>query len=177
MGEKLGLNGQAGDLPPLDRFAEIDVFQCMTMAASRLAWPCGSAGPRSRARRGHAGHAKTRPAGKVRPRCLRQGDIARQAAQTVRRTAAATLPHECHGHVFHQRSHQALLSLKTNRPSHTRSVSFPLAYDPAPYRNRPGLPGHGLEVELVCHLEGNSILLGAVDRLFFGVGCSCCLLH
>ena len=102
-----------------------------------MVWPNGSAGPRRRARRGHAGDAKTRPAGKFRPRCLRQEEIARQAAQTVRRTAAATLPHECHGHVFHQRSHQALLSLKTNLPSHTHPASSSLAYDPAPYRNRP----------------------------------------
>ena len=67
----------------------------------------------------------------------RQGEIARQAAQAVRRTAAGTLPHACHGRVFHQRSRRALLSLKTNRLPHTQPVPFPLAYDPAPYRNRP----------------------------------------
>ncbi len=37
MGEKLGLNGQTGDLPLLERFAEMDVFQCMAMA--RAGWP------------------------------------------------------------------------------------------------------------------------------------------
>ena len=67
----------------------------------------------------------------------RQGEIARQAAQTVRPTAAGTLPHACHRRVFHQRSRRALLRLKTNRLSHTQPTPFPLAYDPAPYRNRP----------------------------------------
>ena len=67
----------------------------------------------------------------------RQGEIARQAAQTVRQTAAGTLPLACQGRIFHQRSHQAFLRLKTNRLSHTQPAPFPLAYDPAPYRNRP----------------------------------------
>ena len=67
----------------------------------------------------------------------RPREIARQAAQTVRPTAAGTLPHACHGRVFHQRSRRTLLRLKTNRLSHTQPAPFPLAYDPAPYRNRP----------------------------------------
>ena len=66
-----------------------------------------------------------------------QGEIARQAAQTIRPSAAGTLPHEGHRRVFHQRSRRALLRLKTNRLSHTQPTPFPLAYDPAPYRNRP----------------------------------------
>ena len=66
-----------------------------------------------------------------------QREIARQAAQTVRPTAAGTLPHACHRRVFHQRSRRTLLRLKTNRLSHTQPAPFPLAYDPAPYRNRP----------------------------------------
>ena len=66
----------------------------------------------------------------------RQGEIARQSAQTVRPTAVGTLPHACHRRVFHQRSRRALLRLKTNRLSHTQPARFPLAYDPAPYRNR-----------------------------------------
>ena len=33
-----------------------------------------------------------------------KGEIARQAAQTLRPTAAGTLPHACHRRVFHQRS-------------------------------------------------------------------------
>ena len=53
------------------------------------------------------------------------------------RSAAGTLPHACHRRVFHQRSRRALLRLKTNRLSHTQPTPFPLAYDPAPYRNRP----------------------------------------
>ena len=60
--------------------------------------------------------------------------------------SSGTVPHACQGLVFHQRCSQALFSLKTNRLSHTQSVSFPLAYDPAPYRNRPVLapgPGNG----------------------------------
>ena len=61
-----------------------------------------------------------------------RGRIARQAAQTVRPTAAGTLPHACHGRVFHQRSRRTLLRLKTNRLSHTQPTPFPLAYDPAP---------------------------------------------
>ena len=65
----------------------------------------------------------------------RQGEIARKAAQTVRQTTAGTLPHACHGRVFHQRSRRALLRLKTNRLSHTQPAPFPSAYDPAPYRN------------------------------------------
>ena len=67
----------------------------------------------------------------------RQGEIARQAAQTVRQTAAGTLPLACQGRIFHQRSHRAFLRLKTNRLSNTQPAPFPLAYDPAPYRNRP----------------------------------------
>ena len=43
----------------------------------------------------------------------------------------------CHRRVFHQRSRQALLRIETNRLWHTQPASFPLAYDPAPYRNRP----------------------------------------
>ena len=66
-----------------------------------------------------------------------QGKIAQQAAQAVRPTAVGTLPHACHGRVFHQSSRRAHLSLKTNRLSHTQAASFPLAYDPAPYQNRP----------------------------------------
>ena len=54
-------------------------------------------------------------------------------------TAAGTLPHACHGRVFHQRSRRTLLRLKTNRLSHTQPTPFPLAYDPAPYRNRPAV--------------------------------------
>ena len=125
----------------------MDGFQWMTMAASRLARPCGGAGPRHRARMRYASRAETRPAGKVRPGWPRQGEIARQAAQIVLRTAAATLPHECHRHVLHQRSHQAPLSLKTNRPSHTQSASFLLAYDTAPYRNRPVHGGHKIRLD------------------------------
>ena len=71
-----------------------------------------------------------------------RGNIARQATQTVRPTAAGTLPHACHRRVFHQRSRRTLLRLKTNRLSHTQPAPFSLAYDPAPYRNRPELPGH-----------------------------------
>ena len=59
----------------------------------------------------------------------RQGVIAQQAART--------LPHACHRRVFHQRSRRALLRLKTNCLSHTQPAPFPLAYYPAPYRNRP----------------------------------------
>ena len=66
----------------------------------------------------------------------RQGEIARQAAQIVRQAAAGTLPHACHRRVFHQRSRRAVLHLKINRLSHTQPAPFPLAYDPAPYRNR-----------------------------------------
>ena len=65
------------------------------------------------------------------------GEIARQAAQTVRPTAAGTPPQACHRRVFHQRSRRTLLRLQTNRLSHTQPTPFPLAYDPAPYRNRP----------------------------------------
>ena len=68
-----------------------------------------------------------------------RGEIARQATQTVRPTAAGTLPHACHRRVFHQPSRRTLLRLKTNRLSHTQPAPFPLAYDPAPYRNRPEL--------------------------------------
>ena len=69
----------------------------------------------------------------------RQREIARQATQLLRPTAAGTLSHTCHRRVFHQRSRRALLRLKTNRISHTQPVPSPLAYDPAPYRNRPVL--------------------------------------
>ena len=59
-------------------------------------------------------------------------------------TAAGTLPHACHRRVFHQRSRRTLLRLKTNRLSHTQPTPLPLAYDPAPYRNRPAhLVGDG----------------------------------
>ncbi len=59
-------------------------------------------------------------------------------------TAAGTLPHACHRRVFHPRSRRTLLRLKTNRLSHTQPTPFPLAYDPAPYRNRPAhLVGDG----------------------------------
>ena len=44
------------------------------------------------------------------------------AAQTVRPTAAGTLPHACHRRVFHQRSRRARLRLKTNRLSHAQPV-------------------------------------------------------
>ena len=74
----------------------------------------------------------------------RQGEIARQAAQTVQQTAAGPLPHTRHGRIFHRRSCRALLRLKTNRLSHTQPASFPLAYDPAPYRNRPEPDVHSL---------------------------------
>ena len=68
---------------------------------------------------------------------LRQGEITWQAAQPLRPAAAGTLPHACHRRVFHQRSRRTLLHLKTNRLSHTQPASFSLAYDSAPYRNRP----------------------------------------
>ena len=42
----------------------------------------------------------------------RQGEIARKAAQSLRQTAAGTLPHACQGRVFHQRSRRVLLRLK-----------------------------------------------------------------
>ena len=41
------------------------------------------------------------------------------------------------GEYSHQRPRRALLRLKTNPLSHTQPPPFPLAYDPAPYRNRP----------------------------------------
>ena len=80
----------------------------------------------------------------------RQGEIARQVAQTLRPSAAGTLPHARHRRVFHQRPCRALLRLKTNRLSHTQPASFPLAYDSAPLyldfgdgaeRGRPVPPG------------------------------------
>ena len=58
-----------------------------------------------------------------------QGEIARQAAQTLVQTPAGTLPHACHGRVFHQRSRRAFLRLKTNRISHTQPAPVPLTYD------------------------------------------------
>ena len=67
----------------------------------------------------------------------RQGQMAGQAAQTVRPIAVETLPHACHRRVFHQRSRRVLLRIKTNRLSHTQPTPFPLSYDSAPYRNRP----------------------------------------
>ena len=79
------------------------------------------------------------------PAAPRQGEIARQAAQTVRPTAVGTLPHACHRRVFHQRSRRALLRLKTNGLSHTQPAPFLLAYDPAPYRNRPVTRGSAPE--------------------------------
>ena len=66
-----------------------------------------------------------------------KGETARQAAQTLRKTAAGTLPHARHRRVFRQRSRRALLRIKTNRLSHSQPPAFPLAYDSAPYRNRP----------------------------------------
>ena len=84
-------------------------------------------------------------------------EIARQAAQTVRPTAAGTLPHACHGRVFHQRSRRTLLRLKTNRLSHTQPTPFSLAYDPAPYRNRPVL----LQV---CHQPTKGHSPSAISR-------------
>ena len=65
------------------------------------------------------------------PSPARSGEVARQAAQVVRSTAAGTLPHARHRRVFHQRPRRALLRLKTNRLSHTQPASLPLAYDPA----------------------------------------------
>ena len=61
------------------------------------------------------------------------------AASSLNRpqTAAGTLPHICQWRVFHQRSRRVLLRLKTNRLSYTQPAPFPLAYDPALYRNRP----------------------------------------
>ena len=67
----------------------------------------------------------------------RQRGIARQATQTVLQTEAGTLPHARHWRVIHQRSRRALLRLTTNLPSYTQPAPFPLAYDPAPYWNRP----------------------------------------
>ena len=69
----------------------------------------------------------------------RQRKIARQAAQTVRPSTAGTLPHARHRRVFHQRSRRDLLRLKTNRLSHTQTMPSLLAYDSAPYRNRPDI--------------------------------------
>ena len=57
----------------------------------------------------------------------------------VRPSAAGTLPHVRHRRVFHQRPRRDLLRLKANRLSHTQTMPFPLAYDSAPYRNRPDL--------------------------------------
>ena len=51
--------------------------------------------------------------------------------------SSGTLPHACQERVFHQRSRRALIRIETNRLSHTQPASFLLAYDPAPYRNRP----------------------------------------
>ncbi len=56
-----------------------------------------------------------------------QGEVARQAAQTVRPSAAGTLPHARHRRVFHQRSRRALLRIKTNRLSHTQPAPRTLA--------------------------------------------------
>ena len=80
----------------------------------------------------------------------RQGKIARQAAQTVRQTAAGTLPHACQGRVFHQRSRRFPLRLKTNRLSYTQPAPFPLAYDRALYRNRPRPAGGSSSEESSC---------------------------
>ena len=66
-----------------------------------------------------------------------KGELHGKQPAAVRRTAAGTLTHACHGRVFHQRSRRALLSLKTNRLPHTQPAPFLLAYDPAPCRNRP----------------------------------------
>ena len=62
----------------------------------------------------------------------RQGEIARQAAQTVRPTAAGTPPDACHRRVFHQRSRRAVLRLKTTRLSHTQPAPFPLSVRSCP---------------------------------------------
>ena len=52
-------------------------------------------------------------------------------------------------------SRRALLRLKTNRLSHTQPAPFPLAYHPAPYRNRPGFGcGRGGCVVASCILVG-----------------------
>ena len=51
-----------------------------------------------------------------------KGKLARQAAQTVRPTAAGTLPHARHRRGFHQRSRRTLLCPKTNCVSHTQST-------------------------------------------------------
>ena len=61
-----------------------------------------------------------------------QGKIVRQAAQTVRPTAAGTLPYACHRRVFHQRSRRALLGLKTNRLSHAQPEPIPLSVRSCP---------------------------------------------
>ena len=58
--------------------------------------------------------------------------------------SSGNLPHACQGRVFHQRSRRVLLRLKTNRLSYTQAASFPLTYDPAPYRNRPDVARLGL---------------------------------
>ena len=47
-------------------------------------------------------------------------------------TSAGSLPHVCHGRVFHQRPRRVLLRLKTNRLPYTQPDPFSLAYDPAP---------------------------------------------
>ena len=55
-----------------------------------------------------------------------KGEIAWQAAQAVRPTAAGTLPYACRRRLFHQRPRGALLHLQTNRLSHTEAPRFPL---------------------------------------------------
>ena len=77
-----------------------------------------------------------------------------------RPTAAGTLPHACHGRVFHQRPRRARLRLKTNRLSHAQPAPFALAYDPAPYWNRP-LP---VEPRRLRRRLGNLIDLHHNDR-------------
>ena len=71
---------------------------------------------------------------------VRQGEIARQADQTLRATAAGTLPHARHRRVLHQRPRRALLRLKTDRLSHSQPTPVPLAYDSAPYLNLNAAP-------------------------------------
>ena len=99
-----------------------------------------------------------------------QGEIAWQAAEAVRQTAAGTLPHACHRRLFRQRSRRTLLHLKTNRLSHTQPASFPLAYDSAPYRNRPDSGGPQRSSSGRSFLVGNQfpLMLGhklSVDPL------------
>ena len=76
----------------------------------------------------------------------RQGEIARQAAQTLRPAAAGTLPQTRDRRVFPQRSRRTLLRLKANRLSRAQPSPVPSACDPAPYRNRPQRGGMSVQV-------------------------------